>query len=284
MTRTSTTKLLIAAVSTLVLIALVAPAQAGRGGSYLKILGAYNNGSSDAIVAELERAENLPCNSICVDFVATLTQDDRYEVRQAAAWWFARRPGPAGALRQDAIDTLTTTTDTIEARNAADVLGTFERPVAIPVLTGAIARTDLGVEARVAIARALGDIGHPAAISGIGIALSDSDAGVRLQAVEAWGQIRFQTDAAPVVALATDSDVLVRRAAIGIIGKFADATARGALEDAVVNDDDPAVRRNAAWSLGRIGDAASRDVLEVATQDDSPLVRNTAKNAIRSLR
>jgi hypothetical protein len=62
------------------------------------------------------------------------------------------------------------------------------------------------------------------------IAMSDSSAAVRLEAVTAWGSIRHQDSAAPVAALVNDSDVSVQRAAISVVGKYSQASARTALE------------------------------------------------------
>ena len=67
------------------------PAYAGVGGSAEKIRSAVASGSVDAIVAEVERAEGLACDA-CVQIVTNLTEDSRYQVREVAAWWFAKRP------------------------------------------------------------------------------------------------------------------------------------------------------------------------------------------------
>lgn len=277
-------KLIIAALSSLILVAAVSPAFAGRNGSYLKIMGAVNNGNADAIVAELERAEDHICISDCMYLVRSLLDDDRYQVREAAAWWFARRPAQKTVLFNEALTTLTSTTDSRQARNAADVLGTFRMADGVVVLSAAINRDDLDSGARLAITRALGTIGNDAANPALEIAMTDSSSAVRLQAIVSWGQIRHQTDAAPVVALIRDSNVTVQRTAINIVGQYRQASARLSLEQVLASSDDAAVRRNAAYALGRIGDASSRPALEAATLDSSSLVRMTAKTAIRSLR
>src|SRR5262245_34465555 len=75
----------------LTLCAAVVPAVAGRGGSSGAIKSAVNSGSVDAILAEVERAENLMCPD-CIVTVRQLLSHDRFEVRQVAAWWFAKRP------------------------------------------------------------------------------------------------------------------------------------------------------------------------------------------------
>ena len=68
------------------------PAFAGRGGSAGKIAAAVNSGSVDAIVAEVERAETLMCPD-CMGTMLNLLEDNRLQVREVAAWWFAKRPG-----------------------------------------------------------------------------------------------------------------------------------------------------------------------------------------------
>ena len=76
----------------LTLCATAVPAVAGRGGSNGRISGAVTSNSIDAIIAEVERAENLLCPD-CVPTVRKLLSHDNFDVRQVAAWWFAKRPG-----------------------------------------------------------------------------------------------------------------------------------------------------------------------------------------------
>lgn len=277
------TKKLQAAIMACALVMGAAPwATAGRGGSNSRIQNAVNSGSSAAIIAEIERAERLVCGG-CIDTVMALLDDDRYEVREVAAWWFARRPAQKKEIIERSLAHLAGD-DSIKARNAADALGAFEDPAAISALAAAAQRTELSAEARMHAVRALGDIGHGAATPALASAMQDADAGVRLAAVRAWLDIRQQAGAEPVVPLLSDGDVRVRRKAAAVVGSLRDAGARTALEDVLAGDDDPAARRNAAWALGRIGDAASRAALEAATSDPSPLVRVSARAALRNLR
>lgn len=258
-------------------------AEAGRGGSHARIQNAIATGSTEAIIAELERAERLICSSACIETVMALLDDPRYEVREVAAWWFARRPAQKQELTERSLGHLQGS-DSIQARNAADILGTFRHPVAIPALSAAALRSELSADARQHAVRALGTIGHRDANDALRAAMQDASAGVRLEAISAWLDIRRQQDAAPVIAAIADSDVLVRRKAAAVVGNLRDAAARSALEAQLAADQDPAVRRNAAWALGRIGDAASRPALQAATTDESPLVRMTARAALRQLR
>jgi HEAT repeat protein len=265
------------------LLAVAPSAQAGNGGSAGVIRSAIRSNNADAIISALEQSENILCNADCHSMVMELLENDDYRIRQVAAWWFARRPAQMKELGELATAWLTVGNST-EARNGADILGTFGYAKYIDVLTEAAAKTSFSGEARAHIIKALGDIANKRANAVVATAMSDSDPQVRLSAVTAWKNMLKQEGAAPVAALVTDSDVSVRRAAIATVGTFREATARIDLETVLSSDADPAARRNAAWALGRIGDSASREVLQAAVDDESSLVRLTAKNALRQLR
>ena len=278
MTRT----LFIVIVST-VLLALAAPAEAGRGGSFAKIRSAAEHGNPDAIVAELERAERIPCSTECMNYILGLTSHESYYVRDGAAWWFARHAAQKGALEQRAVAQLATG-NSIQVRNAADALGRVGHPRDIADLDSALSRSGIDAEAKVAVARAIGKIAHISGAGALEGAMANSSPQVRREAINAWSALLRQSNAAPVAALVTDTDLSVRRAATQTVGRFRETSARAALEQLVVSDADAAVRRNAAWALGRIGDSASRTALTTATTDSSSLVRMTAKAALRQLR
>jgi HEAT repeat protein len=248
-------------------------AHAGRGSSYGQIMTAIRTGNADVIISELERAERLPCGS-CVEPVMALIDSEDYRVREVAAWWFARRP----AQKTELIDVATArlyADDSVLARNAADVLGTFRLKSSLPVLAMAAARTDLAPEARVAAVRAIGTISHP----------DGPDASVRVEAVRSYRFMRGTPDGAPLVALLSDASAEVRREAAAAMGHFKTPAARAALETIVAGDTDELARRNAAWSLGEIGSAASRAVLTQAVANDaSSLVRGVAKASLTRLR
>jgi HEAT repeat protein len=265
------------------LLALAGPAEAGRGGSFAKIRSAAQHGSPDAIVAELERAENIPCSSECMAFVMGLLDHDSHYVRDGAAWWFARRPAQKAEVGERALALLATGTS-LEVRNAADTLARVGHPRMVPEMATALGRDGVGEEARAALARAIGQIQHRSGSAALAAAMSDPSPLVRRAAIDAWPHILRQEGAAPVAALVSDPDLEVRRAAAAVVGRFREASARAALETRVVSDPDPAVRRNAAWALGRIGEAASRAALDQASSDSSSLVRMTARAALRQLR
>jgi HEAT repeats len=274
-----TIRIKLAAVALVVCAAL--PASAGVGGSAEKIRAAVASGSVDAIVAEVERAESLACGE-CVQLVTNLTEDSRYQVREVAAWWFAKRP----AMKQMLVtqfDAELLTGGTIKVRNAADFLGATMNYASLPNLRAAI-RRDVGPEAKLSIVRAVQLLGHKNGNDALTVAMADRDAGVRAAAARAWRDIVEQTDAGPVVGLLADADATVRAEAATVIGGLKAAAGRAGLEALVVGDPSPTVRRNAAWALGKIGQAASRDALVKASGDASSLVRMTAKASLALLR
>ncbi|MEM9493413.1 MAG: HEAT repeat domain-containing protein [Myxococcota bacterium] len=283
MTTLSYTKIALAsALCSALALSVASPAEAGVGGSNARIQNAINTGSAEAIIAEVERAERLVCGT-CITTVMTLLDDERYEVREVAAWWFARRPAQKTELAERSLAQLAVG-DSIATRNAADILGAFRLPSAVPALALAAQRGDISAEARVHAVRAIGLIASKRGNDALATAMTDSESSVRLAAVTAWHNVRFQRGAAPVGVLVADSDTQVRRKAAAVLGNLREASARVAIEQQLAGETDPMTRRNLAWALGRIGDRASEDILRAATEDPSPLVRMTARAALRQLR
>ena len=276
MRSTNLSKLLVASV-----LVLGGTAQAGVGGSAALIQNAVQSGSQDAILAEIERAEYLMCPA-CVPIVENLIDDQRPAVREAAAWWFARRPATAQSFIDRSLGDLAGTDSTM-AEHGADFIAVFRNVKYIPQLSGALASTTLDGAARAAAATALGRIGDPSVDSALAQAMSASDPTVKVAAIKAWVRVRYQTGAAPIVTLVGDADAGVREQAAAALGEEREASGRTNLEAALATDTDAVVRRNAAWALGRIGDAASRPALTAAENDPSPLVALTAKAALASL-
>ncbi len=257
-------------------------AYAGVGGSNAAIKAAVAAGSTDAILAEIERSEGLICTE-CVDTVTALTDHNSYVVREAAAWWFAKRPSLATMMTAQMVDDLALP-DSRKVRNAADFIGSARSFDAIGALATAMSRTDINAEAKLAIVRAVGVMGKKSGNPVLAAGMQNPDAGVRTQALLAWRDMRGQSDAAPVVTLLGDADAAVRSEAATVIGSFKQSNARAMLEQLVVQDGNAVVRRNAAWALGKIGDRASRVALTTASQDKSPLVSGVARAALVSLK
>ena len=262
--------------------ALASPAAfAGKGGSAELIEAAVASHSVDAIAAELERTESLICER-CVALVTNLTEDSRADVRQVAAWWFARRPALHDMMVAGFVADLPHG-DTTAVRNAADFLGWSRTLTALPQLRTAIHRGDLGVDARLALVRAVGFMAHTGGNEVLITAMADVDAGVRAAAVVAWRDMLGQVSAQPVIALLADADATVRAKSAAVIGGMREQSGRAALEGLVASDPSSQVRRNAAWALGQLGNAASAAVLRQASNDPSGLVSGVAKAALAQL-
>jgi HEAT repeat protein len=205
-------------------------------------------------------------------------------VREAAAWWLRKRPANRELVSRMTTRLAEMPTPTL-ARNAAEALGHFRDPAAVPVLGRVLADAQKPAEVRRAAAYALGAIGHPEAATALKLALADGSAGVRLQAVRALRLVRTYREAAPLLPLVADGDVLVRRASVLLLGQIRDAQAVPALVAALQGDTDKRVRRQAAWALGRIGDRTAYAALtEAVSRDTDSFVRAQARSALKQLK
>lgn len=273
-------------------LALSSPAFAGFGSSSVAIKAAVQSGSVDAIVAELEKAEELPSQG-AIAVVMPLVDHDSYRVRDAAGWWLTRR-----GVRTQVISNMTarlTGSDPVAARNAGDVLGSMRDFSTVQPLAAYLSKP-LDEDSGVAVARALGNIGHPTAIPALTGALGSQLAGVRAQAAASLRDLRalrgtvVAATTAPLLPLLNDSDANVRFQAattIGFIGQSGGAasTAITALSSTATGDPSATVRKAAAWALGQLKDGSARGALQQAMANDAdPLVRSIATAALANLR
>jgi len=264
-------------------LAAAGSAVAGHGSSPQAVQLAISSGSSDAIKAELERAEFLVCVS-CVDMVRPLIDNRDEGIRQVAAWWLARR-GVARDIRVEMLNRLGQP-DSTAARNAADVLGEFHYVSSIPALSAALTNPVFSGEARAHIALALGKISRPEVVAPLTGALADSDPVVKVAAMKALQGIAGLRDGSAVSPLLVDGEVTVRAEAARTLGMFHDANGTAALVTALQNDSSPVVRKNAAWALGEIRantTVAGPALQNAATNDASPFVRSLAASALTRL-
>ncbi|MEO6773623.1 MAG: HEAT repeat domain-containing protein [Kofleriaceae bacterium] len=257
-------------------------ANAGKGGSAALIKNAVASGSQDSIIAEVERTEGLMCQE-CIATVTSLTQDNRYPVREVAAWWFAKRPQLAAQMAVQMEGDLKL--DTIHVRNAADFLGAIKEYKALPLLRATMLGGNLDTGAKLALVRAAGFMAHVGGNPILEAGMADADAGVRIAAIDAWRDVIHQNGNIGVIeARLADSDAQVRAHAATVVGAKHDMNARTTLEQLVVNDADPYVRRNAAYALGKLGSKDSAPALTLASGDSSGLVKNVAKAALSALK
>jgi hypothetical protein len=258
-------------------------AEAGKGATWASINNAIKSGNQSAIISEVERAEKLRCGS-CIDLVLPLIDDERYAVRDVAAWWLSKR-AVLVPVREDMHQRLIAG-DSIKARNAAQVLGRFMHPGALSALEVAIHDDALSDEARVEAAKAIGMIGHIAGKDMLEAALTSESEQVRAAAANELRNIRGNVDGINVVPLLRDDAPEVISAAALTLGTIQESAAVGDLVDVVTDADLPdQVRNDAAWALGQIGDGSAADALKAVAEDaDSSLVRSSARIAWHKLR
>lgn len=274
-------------VATLVGAALLLPATAfaGKGASWRSLKNAIATGNRDSIVAEIERAEKLPC-APCLDLVLPLIDHDNADVRDVAAWWISKRAVRL-QIRDDMFERLSGG-DTERARNAAEVLGRFMHPDALMPLELAIHDSSLGDEARAAAAVAVGTIGDYRGKAVLEGALTSESAEVRAAAAKGLRNIRGNVDALAVVEVLADDDEAVVAEAIITLGALREVNAAADLGDIVTDATlSVTVRKRAAWALGKVGSGnedAQAVLKAVAEDDESMLVRGAARAALQSLR
>jgi HEAT repeat protein len=259
------------------------PAFAGRGGSPQAIQSAIAANSVDAIQAELEKAEYLVCAG-CTDMVLPLIDHSSYRVRQAAAWWLARR----ATSHQVYVAMLTRLSqpDSVQARDAADVLGEFKYAASIPALSAALSNPIYTGEARAAMAQALGAIGRNTAAAGLQQALADADPVVKAASLQALRTVAGFHDGTVAIPLLGDADAGVRGEAAVTIGMMHTQAAASALVQVLEHDPSALARRKAAWSLGEIGAPASiagAPLTLAAGSDANAFVRSLAAAAVTKL-
>jgi hypothetical protein len=258
-------------------------AHAGRGGSPEAIQLSIQSGSPDAIKAELERAEFLVCG-VCVDMVRPLVDNGDAGIRQVAAWWLARR-AVSRQIQADMIARLGQP-NSIAARNAADVLGEFHQPSAIPALAAGLSNPLFSGEARAAMAKALGVMNKPASLAPLYGALGDSNPQVKTGALQALQSMSGLRNGAAVVPLLTDGDAAVRAEAAITLGTFRATVGTDALVAALRSDPSATVRKHAAWALGEMKantSLAGPSLQHAVSSDPSPFVRSLASAALTRL-
>jgi HEAT repeat protein len=264
-------------------MAAAGPAHAGRGGSPGEIQLAIKSGSPDAIKAELERAEFLVCG-VCVDMITPLIDSQDAGIRQVAAWWLARR-AVSRSISAQMIARLGQPNSTA-ARNAADVLGEFHNPSAIPALAAALSNPIYSGEARVAMAKALGTLNRPGSLAPLYGALGDSNAEVKAGALVALQSMSGVRDGRAVVPLLGDADANVRGEAAVTLGMFRTTAGASALVSALRGDPSATVRKHAAWALGEMhasAGVAGPALSQAVASDPSPFVRSLANAALTRL-
>jgi len=115
-------------------------------------------------------------------------------------------------------------------------------------------------------------------------ALKDPDASVRDNAAFALGELGFAEAAPHLLELLQDPDEWVRKSAAKALGMLRAAEAVEALIGALRQDASYIVRKSAARSLGQIGGPRAEAALREALQDESLIVQEHAREALKALK
>ncbi|MDP9035974.1 MAG: HEAT repeat domain-containing protein, partial [Myxococcota bacterium] len=136
---------------------------------------------------------------------------------------------------------------------------------------------------RAAAASALGRLNDDGA-GALGVALTDSDPTVKLEALGAAARINAFSGVSGLAGLTADADVAVRRRAIEVLDALRAKDAVAAVAAAAQSDSDPGVRAEACHALGTFGDASALPVVQaLANGDPNVFVRDQAQIALRRL-
>jgi HEAT repeat protein len=247
----------------------------------------FDNVAPTRIWKLLEHGEKVECLE-CIPRVSRLLFNTNAKTREISAWWLRRRVfgvfGP-GEVYSQIIDTLKDANETeIRRSYAANALGEFLSPAAVPVVANAVV-SDSSARVRAAAVAALQRLNNEGAGQELGKALDDGDESVRLAALTAAVSVNVFSSVDKVVERFSDSSALIRRRAVEVVGAMR-------LSDAVVGlvalasestEPDADVRGAAVWALGQIADSEAKPAVQAALSDSSPLVRGAARIALRRL-
>ncbi len=147
---------------------------------------------------------------------------------------------------------------------------------AVPSLIAALADTDAQV--RLAAVQSLGEFDDDRVIRALSNALrNDTDAAVRNMAAWALGNIEDDAGVPALVhAVKNDRDDKVRATAIWALGQIESASAVPALTEILRSSGDAGVRKQVVWALGQIEDESAVPALAAALGDRDESVRNMA--------
>jgi hypothetical protein len=235
-----------------------------------------------AVWEVLEHGERVECLD-CIPAVEPLLYDSNAVTREIAAWWLRRRMfgvfGP-GEVYSRTVATLASDPSPVRRADAAYALGEFLESPGVAACAQALAHDqDPGV--RAAAASALGRLNSDGG-GALGAALTDSDTGVKLEALRSATRITSFSGLANIAALLADASADVRRRAIEVLDALDAKDSIAAVEAVAQKDTDATVRAEACHALGTFGDPSATALLTMlAASDPDTFVRDQAQIALR---
>jgi HEAT repeat protein len=236
------------------------------------MVAAIEQGAPTKLKATLEYGERVMCGACVPLLEGKLLASGDARVRELSAWWLRRQPFAApGILKK--LRTVLRDDPLPERRvRAAQALGEFMDPFALPDLSAA-ARGDREPSVRANAVRALARMNDQRGTAAIAGALADVSPEVRGAALDVLVSVSAFREYAAMLPLLADPDEALRAHAARLAGEFRLSAAEATLTALVAGDGSPHVRKAAAWALGRIGGALGMTALaEQKTRERDPLV------------
>jgi HEAT repeat protein len=230
------------------------------------LVGAIENGSPEKLKALLEYGERVVCEACVPLLQAKLLGSGDARVREMSAWWLRRQPFAAPMLLVKLKEALKNDDRSVRRARAAEALGEFMDPHALPALADA-ALQDKEAEVRVAAVKALARLNDQAAGPIVADALKDGAKSVRLAALEVITVTQSFRDFDALLPLLGDDDAAIRLRAARLTGERRVRAAEPVLIAMLEGDESPGARKAAAWALGRIGGADGQAALAKAADD-----------------
>jgi HEAT repeat protein len=231
------------------------------------LMAVISSGSPQSLMSTLEYGELVDCQECVVPLMNRVLTDRNPRAREFGAWWLRRRTFAASMAFDFFRRTLAGDADPVRRARAAEAIGEFLTPHAVPLLTSALTDADAGV--REAAVRGLGRTNHSQTQMGIAQAMTDASAAVRLAAVKQVNLINAFGQMDALVGALADDDAAVRQEAALQAGQRNVTDAVPALSALLRADEDENVRRASAWALGSIGGAEARSALVEAAGTES---------------
>ncbi|MBK7585691.1 MAG: HEAT repeat domain-containing protein [Myxococcales bacterium] len=239
------------------------------------------------IWARLEHGEKVECLD-CIPIVSKLIYSSESRNREIAAWWLRRRIfgvfGPGEVYEQTIKTAADMGASETKRAYAVEALGEFLTAPGIAVIAQA-AVSDPSATVRKSAAHSLFRINSQGPNGELGTAIADKDEDVRMEALYASTRVNVFTGVSAVVKRISDESPRVRKRAAEALGtlRAKDAVAGLIALTAVSTESDPMVRAAAVSSLGKIADPAAKDAVTAAQKDPNQFVRDAAAIALRRL-
>jgi HEAT repeat protein len=165
-------------------------------------------------------------------------------------------------------------------RYLAYCLGTSEDPRAVEPLIRQLEDNDAGV--RVSAAEALGELGEKQAVEPLIRLLQDDNASVRMAVARALGELGEKQAVEPLIRQLEDNDASVRGTVAEALGELGE---KRAVEPLIrqLEDNDASVRVSVAEALGELGERQAVEPLIRRLQDNDVGVRGTVAEALGEL-